>query len=251
MDGEFAGRVVFITGAARGLGQAAARIFASRGARLFLVDIRHDLLEATRAELAAAGADCRVLATDIGHRANCFQAIEAAMAAFGRLDVLCNVAAIVRFHHTTEAPAADWERILAVNLSAPFFLSQAAIPHLLQTSGNIVNVTSQAGTIGAAYLAAYAASKGGLVQMTKAMAMEYLREPIRINAVSPGTMRTGIGEGVERPDTLDADLMRRYGGIRPRSEPEDVAEMIAFVASDRARGVHGAVLHADSGVTTG
>ena len=81
--------------------------------------------------------------------------------------------------------------------------------------------------------------------------MEYMHDPIRINAVAPGTMRTGIGEGVVRPEGLDGELMKRYAGIRPRSEPEEVAEVIVFVASDRGRGIHGACLYADSGVTAG
>jgi NAD(P)-dependent dehydrogenase (short-subunit alcohol dehydrogenase family) len=140
---------------------------------------------------------------------------------------------------------------MAVNLSGPFHLSQAAIPHLLTTEGNIVNVASQSATMGTAYIVAYAASKGGLVQMSRSMAMEYMREPIRINVVAPGAMRTDIGEGVTLPDDMDAELLRRYYGIRPASPPDEVAEMIVFVASDRARSIHGAVLHVDGGVTAG
>src|SRR5690606_32879913 len=109
---------------------------------------------------------------------------------------------------------------------APFFLSQAAIPHLIKSRGNIVNVTSQAASLGTAYIVPYAVSKAALAHMTKAMAMEFINEPIRINAVAPGTMRTEIGEGVARPDDLDMSLVQRYSGVRPPSNPEDVADVV-------------------------
>jgi meso-butanediol dehydrogenase/(S,S)-butanediol dehydrogenase/diacetyl reductase len=251
MTGEFAGKVVFITGGARGLGKAAAVMFAARGASLFLVDMREEALQATRAELAATGCDCRTWVADIGERQACFDAVAGCVEAFGRLDVLCNVAGIVRFNRVPDVPAEEWAKIMAVNLSGPFHLSQAAIPHLLKTGGNIVNVASQSATMGTAYIVAYAASKGGLVQMSRSMAMEYMREPIRINVVAPGAMRTDIGEGVTLPEGMDEELLRRYYGIRPASPPDEVAEMIVFVASDRARSIHGAVLHVDGGVTAG
>jgi NAD(P)-dependent dehydrogenase (short-subunit alcohol dehydrogenase family) len=251
MQGEFSGKTVFITGAARGLGRAAARMFADKGANLFLVDVLGDLLEETRVELAGKGCDCRALAVNLADRQACFDAVAKAVEAYGRLDVLANVAGIVRFNRVPDVPAEEWALLIAVNLSAPFFLSQAAIPHLLKTHGNIVNVTSQAGAIGCAFIAPYAATKGAMVQLTRSMAMEYMKQPIRINAVAPGTMNTGIGEGVTRMDDIDMELLARYSGLRERSEPEDVAELLVFVASDRARAIHGAILHADGGVTAG
>jgi len=251
MERDFAGKVVLITGGGRGLGQAAARIFASRGADLFLVDIREDLLAETRAELEKHGVKVRTHVTDIAQRDNCFKAVAAAIEAFGKLDVLCNIAGIVRFHRVPEIPEDEWQRLLAVNLSAPLYFSQAAIPHLLESHGNIVNVGSQAAQMGTAYIVAYSATKAAVVHLTRSMAMEYMKQPIRINAVCPGTMRTGIGEGVTRADDLDLELMARYQGFRPVNEPSEVAELIVFTASDRASAVHGAVLTADGGVTTG
>lgn len=251
MDQEFEGKVVLVTGAARGLGRAVAEGFARRGASLFLVDVLADRLETTRAELADGGATVRTMATDIASRDACFRAVAAAVDAFGKLDVLCNVAAVLRFNHVTAIEEAEWRKVLDVNLSAPFFLAQAAIPHLIESRGNIVNVTSQAATLGTAYIVPYAVSKAALAHMTKAMAMEFINEPIRINAVAPGTMRTEIGAGVSRPDDLDMSLVQRYSGVRPPSEPEDVADVVVFAASHRARGVHGAMLIADNGVTAG
>jgi len=251
MERDFEGRAALVTGAARGLGRAVAETLAARGAALFLVDVLGDRLAETAAELTSTGARVETLATDLTRRENCVAAVDKAVAALGRLDTLCNAAAIVRFHHVTDVSQQEWEQLLAINLSAPFYLSQAAIPHLLKTHGSIVNVASQAALIGTAYIAPYAATKAALVNMTRSMAMEYMHQPIRINAVAPGTMSTEISQGVVRPADMDLALVQRYSGMRPPADPQDVAELIVFVASDRARAIHGACLTADNGVTAG
>ena len=140
---------------------------------------------------------------------------------------------------------------MAINFHAPFYLSQAAIPHLLKTHGNIVNTASQTASVGSAYLVAYSASKAAVVQMTRSMAMEYTHQPIRINVVAPGSMRTPIGKGVSLPEGADSDLLARYAGLREPSDPNDVASLIAFVASDHGRAIHGACLNADTGASAG
>jgi NAD(P)-dependent dehydrogenase (short-subunit alcohol dehydrogenase family) len=142
-------------------------------------------------------------------------------------------------------------RTLAVNLSGPIYLSQAAIPHLLKVSGAIVNVTSSAAFVGEAYAAAYCASKAGLTQMTKALAMEYTHKPIRINAVAPGGMATNIAANLKMPPDVDYALIKRYSGLRGLVDVNDVAELIAFLASDAARGYHGACISIDRGITAG
>ena len=244
-------RVALVTGAARGLGRATAEALAADGLSLFLVDVLAGPLEETRAELAARGVRCVAKVVDVSDRAQCIGAVEAALAAYGRLDVLCNVAGIVRFNHATDVPEAEWSRILAVNLSGPFWLCQAAIPHLIETKGNIVNVGSQSAVMGTPYIAPYSASKAGLVQLTKSLAMEYMDAPIRINAVLPGTMATPIGEGLAMPQDLDWAKIMRFQGQRPASPPEEVAALIAFVASPKAASIHGAALSADGGVSAG
>lgn len=244
-------RVALVTGAARGLGRAIAQTLAADGVTLLLVDVLAEELEATHAELASMGARCAVHSADVSDRAQCFAAVAAAIEQFGRLDILCNAAGIVRFNHATDVPEDEWQRILAVNVSGPFWLSQAAIPHLLETHGNIVNITSQSALMGAAYIVPYSTSKGALLQMTRSLAMEYMDAPIRINAVSPGAMNTGIG-GTSTPGAdMDFNKIMRYTGTRPIAEPEAVAALVAFVASDKASAVHGAVLCADNGVTAG
>jgi NAD(P)-dependent dehydrogenase (short-subunit alcohol dehydrogenase family) len=153
--------------------------------------------------------------------------------------------------HTTEMSSADFEKILAVNLSAPFFLIQAAIPHLLATEGAIVNVTSCAAHTAQAYMAAYCATKAGLSQMTKALAMEFMHKPIRINAVAPGGMMTRLAISAEWPEDMDKALFGRGAPLRGCIEVDDAAELVAFLASDAARGYHGACLNIDNGITAG
>jgi NAD(P)-dependent dehydrogenase (short-subunit alcohol dehydrogenase family) len=182
---------------------------------------------------------------------NCVAAIAAAVAAFGRLDALCNVAGLIIFANSTEMAAADWDKTLAVNLSAPFHLSKAAIPHLLEHDGAIVNVTSSAAFIGEAYAAAYCATKAGLNGMTKSMAMEYMHKPIRINAVAPGGMKTNIAANLRMPQGADVALIKRFSGMRGLVEVEDVAEMIVHLASDAGRGFHGTCITMDRGITAG
>jgi NAD(P)-dependent dehydrogenase (short-subunit alcohol dehydrogenase family) len=244
-------RVALVTGGARGLGRAIGEAFAQDGIALFLVDIFSEMLAETQSELRALGIDCEIFTADIAERAQCLAAVDAAIEKFGRLDILCNAAGIVRFNHATDVPEAEWSRIMAVNAGGTFWFCQAAIPHLLKTKGNIVNITSQSAQMGAAYIVPYAASKGAVLQLTRSLAMEYMDEPIRINAVSPGAMSTGILEGTVIPPDVDWKKIERYSGARPRSEAAEVAALVAFVASPRASSVHGANLTADNGVTAG
>ena len=140
---------------------------------------------------------------------------------------------------------------MAVNLNAPWFLSQAGIPHLLETGGAIVNCASSAAMLGEAYAAAYCASKAGLVNMTKSLAMEYARKPIRINAVAPGGMITNISDGMTFPSEAEMDLIARYSGLRGQVEVDDVADLIVMLASPAGRSYHGACISIDAGITAG
>ena len=179
------------------------------------------------------------------------EAVEAAVARFGRLDALCNIAGIIFLANSHQMPAEQWHKTMAINLSAPFFLSRAAIPQLLQANGAIVNVASSAAFIGEAYAAAYCATKAGLVNLTKAMAMEYMKQPIRINAVAPGGMITNIAANFRPPEGCDLELLKRYSGMRGVVEVDDVADLVAYLACDAARGYHGACVSIDAGITAG
>jgi NAD(P)-dependent dehydrogenase (short-subunit alcohol dehydrogenase family) len=245
---DMSGKAAIVTGAASGLGRATALRLAEAGAQVCLVDVDIDGLAETARLI---GGETLVHAANLADPAKCAPAVAAAVAQFGQLDALCNVAGIIKFANSHEMDPRLWDLTLAINLTAPFLLSQAAIPHLLQSAGAIVNVASTAAMIGEAYAAAYCASKAGLVQMTKSMAMEYVRQPIRINAVAPGGMVTNIANGLTMPEGVQYDLIQRFSGLRGQVEVEDVAELVAMLASPTGRGYHGSCITIDAGITAG
>ena len=243
-------RVALVTGSARGLGRSIAEALAQQGTALMLVDVLADRLEETRSKLETQ-ARCHAFATDIAVKANCVAAVDATLAAFGRLDILVNVAALMRFNHATQVPEEEFWRIMQVNAAAPFWFAQAAIPHLLATGGNIVNVLSQSALMGTPYLVPYSMSKAALLQLTKSLAVEYADKPVRINAVAPGAMMTEISTDSRPPADADFAKIKRYSGQRPPSNPAEVAAVVAFISSPAASAVHGAIWTADGGVTSG
>jgi NAD(P)-dependent dehydrogenase (short-subunit alcohol dehydrogenase family) len=249
--GDMTGKAALITGAAAGLGRATALRLARAGADVCLVDINPDGLEATAEEVRALGVKTITRSMDLGIADNCRSAVAAAVEGFDRLDALCNVAAVFIPCHSADMSGTDWDKTLAVNLSAPFHLIQAAIPQLLETQGAVVNVTSCAAFVGQAYTAAYCATKAGLTHMTKALAMEYIHRGVRFNAVAPGGMMTALAAGFRNLEDADGTLVKRYSPLRGLVEIEDVAEMVAFLASDAARGYHGACISVDNGITAG
>ncbi|HTZ70315.1 MAG TPA: SDR family NAD(P)-dependent oxidoreductase [Acetobacteraceae bacterium] len=250
-SGTMKGKAALVTGAAGGLGRATALALAHAGADVALVDINAAGLEETAQQVRHIGTRAEIHSADLSQADNCAAAVAAAVTAFGHLDALCNVAGVIIFANSPEMSVSDWNKTLAVNLSAPFLFCQAAIPHLLERNGAIVNVTSSAAFIGEAYLAAYCASKAGLTQLTKALAMEFINKPIRINAVAPGGMMTPMGGTIRMPEGVDRSLIQRFTPLRGLVEVADVAELIAFLASDAARGYHGACISIDRGITAG
>jgi meso-butanediol dehydrogenase / (S,S)-butanediol dehydrogenase / diacetyl reductase len=247
----FSGKVVLVTGAASGLGRAASLRFAAEGAMVCAVDINADGLDDTVGRIIEAGGVCSSHAVDLSVPANCAIAVNVAISKFGRLDVLCNIAGILRFHALKDVTEEDWQRLFAVNVTASFFMMQAAMPHLLETHGNIVNVVSTAAFLGQAYTAPYAATKAALLSLTKSLAMEFVKSPVRINAIAPGGMLTEMVQGLAFPEGADTDMILRYCGFRPPNSPEDIVEPLIFLASDKARSVHGACYTADNGITAG
>jgi NAD(P)-dependent dehydrogenase (short-subunit alcohol dehydrogenase family) len=248
---DMRGKAALVTGAASGLGRATALKLGQAGADVCIVDVNPAGLEDTAQQLRALGVRALMHATDLSLRENCVAAVAAAVTEFGRLDALCNVAGVIVMCNAHEMSAADFQKTLAVNLSAPFYLIQAAIPHLLQANGAVVNVSSSASLIGEAYAVAYSATKAAVNHMTKSLAMEYVHKPVRFNAVAPGGMRTNIGTTIRMPPDVDYSLMKRYTGLRGMVEVDDVADMIAFLASDAARSYHGAIISIDRGITAG
>lgn len=248
---DMTGKAALVTGAGGGLGQAVAVILARAGADICIVDVKEEGLDETAKRIKDCGRRALVHVADLSVADNCPAAVAATVKAFGRLDALCNVAGVLKLANSHEMPVADWNSVMAVNLTAPFLLSKAAIPHLLDSEGAIVNVTSIAAHMGQAYAAAYCASKAGLAQLTKAMAMEYLKTPLRINAISPGGMVTEIGASFVPPAGADPELLGRYRPIRGLVEVADMANMVAYLASPASAGFHGAVIQMDKAITAG
>lgn len=251
MSQRFKGKVALVTGIASGMGRATAQRLCAEGASMFGVDVDEAGLEKAAEEIREAGGTIETRVCNVADRDACFAAIEAAVTTFGGLDVLANVAGIVRFVHTPEMSADEWNLVLGVNLSGPLYLSQAAIPHLLESHGNIVNVASNAGLMGQSYTAAYCASKGGLIQLTRSLAMEFMKQPIRINCVCPAGTDTQMNKTIDFPDEVDWKMIGRFTGLRGFAKPEDIASAIAYLASDEASAVHGSIFSVDNGMMAG
>jgi len=182
-------------------------------------------------------------------RDECFGAVAAAVAVFGKLDVLGNVAGIAKSVHVTEMTERDYTLMVAVNMNAPFYFCQAAIPHLLESGGNIVNIASNAGIMGQAYTVAYCMTKGAIIQLTRSLAMEFAKANIRVNAIAPGGVNTALSTNFTIPDGIDFDLMTPYVGFRGMAEADEIAGLFSYLASDEAKSVHGATLSIDNGLT--
>jgi len=248
---ELQNKTAIVTGAASGLGKATANAVAQAGANLCIADIDPTGLAETAAMVRGHGRQCVEIVGDLSDPNRCAELVGKTVDTFDRLDALCNVAGLIQFVNSHEMSDADWHRTMGVNLNAAFFVSRAAIPHLLKQDGAIVNVASTAAFIGEAYAAAYCASKAGMVAMTKAMAMEYMHQPIRINAIAPGGMATNIGANLRTPEGANIELIKRFSGMRGLVEVDDVANMIVHLASDAGRAFHGSCVTMDRGITAG
>jgi meso-butanediol dehydrogenase/(S,S)-butanediol dehydrogenase/diacetyl reductase len=248
---DFRGKAVLVTGAASGLGRTTAKTLAERGAELCIVDVNEAALKEAAAEIEGLGGKVHPLALDLSQRANCAAAVDGAVERMGGLNALVNVAGVIRPSKFTELPSESYDLVMAVNLAAPFFLCQRAIPHLLERKGNIVNVASNAGFMGMAYMAVYAASKAALVSLTKSLAMEYAKTPLTVSAVAPAGMQTALMASVSFPPDADFSLVERYSGFRGLTSIEEVAEMIAVLASERGASYHGTCVLLDCGSTAG
>jgi len=242
--GRFDDKVIFITGASSGIGRAAAIRLASEGASLYLADVAPTDLEESAKLAGQHGGDIESRLCDISDEAQAAEGIAACIERYGRLDVLCNVAGVIQFEHTEKTSFETWRRILSVNLDGTFLMCRAAIPHLLETKGAIVNIGSTAGLMGLAYGAAYGASKGGVHALTRAIAVEYAKRGLRCNAICPGSIETRMS-APKFPDEIDMQVLIRSSSLQGVAQTKEVANLIAFLASDEASHINGEEIRID------
>jgi len=223
---------------------------AAAGARVACLDVNTAGIEETVATICSGGGEALGSTTDVTDEASVRAAVAATVDAYGGLQVLANVAGVGSFSHTTEETFGHWSTVVGVNLTGPFLMSREALPHLLAKGGAIVNVASSAGLRGAPYAAAYCASKGGVVSLTRALALEYSKRNVRVNAICPGGVLTPLIGSFVLPEDGDKVLLNRL--VAPNeafAKPEDIAAAIAFLASDEATHITGAILSVDDGLT--
>ena len=239
------GKTAVVTGAARGIGKVAALTLADAGARCALLDVM-DEVKAAASEVTAAGGRAEGYVVDVTDTEQIHQVMKQIHSAFGSLDILVNNAGITRDNLLLRMTDEEWDRVLAINLRGAFVCTRAAARYMLkQRSGKIVNIASVVGVIGNAGQCNYAASKAGLIGLTKSAAREFASRNINVNAVAPGYVRTAMTEALSdkaKEAALTAIPLNRL------SEPQDIANAILFLASEESSYVTGHVLHVDGGM---
>ena len=248
-----------VTGAGSGIGKACALALAGAGATVVCADILDDTAQATVEEIAAHGGAAEGAALDVAHRAEVDDLAAQVVQRHGGIHVWCNIAGIMVEGPFLDAPEEDLDRILAVNLKGVFFGCQAAGRVMVTQAegGSIINASSAAADTPSPNIVSYAICKAGVVQMTKSLAVEVGKKHVRVNAVAPGFVLTGMtGRYFVRPDgTVDQEMqeavvgpMRKFTPLRSIGEPEDIAAAVLYLASDASRFMTGQVLRPNGGV---
>jgi NAD(P)-dependent dehydrogenase (short-subunit alcohol dehydrogenase family) len=243
---RFVGEVAVVTGAASGIGRATALRLGAEGAAVVAAD-RSETVHDVVAEIEGGGGTASAVVSDVAERSGAEAPIDAALERHGRLDVLCNIAGILAAAHSHEVPDEQWERIIAVNLTGVFHTTRRALPALVESRGRIVMAASTSSLSGHPWMLAYSASKGGVLAMTRTLAMEYARRGVRVNAVAPGGITTPMVGGLDLPDDIDYSLLDRISPLDEFRGPETVAAAVAFLAARESAHVNGEVLRVDGG----
>lgn len=249
---DFNDKAVLVTGSTSGIGATIGDAFGASGAKVMLTGRNRDRGAAVRARIEAIGGKAEFMAGDITDTAFCNALVQATIDRFDRLDILVNSAGVI--HHATvdETTDTQWRETMKANVDAVFYTSRAAVPAMRQSGGGvIVNIASDAGLTGSAHLVAYCASKGAVIQMTRAMAIDHAAEGIRVVAVCPGDVDTPMlrGEFVQRDMAAETGLREAAQAV-PLGRvctPQEVADLTLYVASDAARYMTGTTVTLDGG----
>jgi NAD(P)-dependent dehydrogenase (short-subunit alcohol dehydrogenase family) len=253
-DFDFTGRVAIVTGAAKGIGYATAEQFAAAGAKVALVDVSRGEVERAATQIDPKGERTLPLVADVARRDQVQEAVDACVNAFGGIDVVVNNAGIHFARAVDEYTDEEWDRILAVNLKGAFHTVRSSLPALRRSKGSIVSVSSMAGVVGQAKGAAYVASKGALVAMTKGLALELGGDGIRVNCVCPAGVDTPLMRGWAATLPDPEAVLRGQAAmhlLNRMATPDEIARTILFLASPAAAFITGIALEVEGGATLG
>ncbi len=249
---ELGGKTALVTGGTSGIGAETARVLARAGAQVMVTGRREDAARAVCAEITSEGGSAACVLGEVTDPAFAVRAVAETEDRFGSLDILANVAGAICRGSAEETSDADWDLMMSVNVSGTFFMSRAAIPAMRRAGGgSIINLGSTVGLVGCSGLAAYCASKGAVVNLTRAMALDHAGDKIRVNSVNPGAVDTPMlvsGHGDTGAEAVrEANRASIPQGWLPK--PVEIANAIAFLASDLSQHVTGTALPVDGGFT--
>ena len=236
-----------MTGAGSGIGRAAALRMGAEGGNIYCVDLDEDSAKAVSAEIVAAGGTAMARACDVSDEAGVRACVADCIDAYGSLYALVHMAGLLRFDDTEQIDTALWNKVLQINLTGTMLLCRETLPHLVATKGSIVNAASTAALQGLPCGATYSATKGGVLAMTRSIAVEYAKRGVRANCVCPGDIKTNMTHGIDFPSTMDFDLMPRISSLTGPRGPETVAGVIAMLASDDGIHITGEHIRVDGG----